>query len=142
MRDHLARWYLLLSESKSSSKCCRRNAMYIIIKSSFTLAMVEPPFGLCKTIFGYISNSLKSRLMESNWNRADTFANQNRADIFANQRHICKPKTTRSFRGVIVLVALFIRGRRTHPFRISTANSKCKETFESIKLQENLSQYH
>ena len=118
--------------------------------------MVKPPLGLCRPFLA----TFQILPIQDSWR-----AEQHSADIFANlenQRHICKSKQSRHIcksktylqtqdnekfqatihRGVIVPVPLFIRGRITYSFRISTANSKCKETFESIKLQENLSQYH
>ena len=96
--------------------------------------------------FGYISNSPESSLMESR---------------VAMGRHIWKSKTSLQIkteqsylqiedneefqatihRGVKVPVPLFIRGRRIVHLK-STTNSKCRETFESIKFQGNLSQYY
>ena len=131
--------------------------MSIVIKSGFTLAMVKPPFGLCKTIFGYISNSLKSKLIESKLKESRHICKSKQS------RHICKSKTYLQIeteetylqikteetylqikdneefqatihRGVIVPVPLFIRGRRSIHLK-SMANSKCREIFELVSAK-------
>ena len=90
--------------------------------------MVKPPFGLCKQ---FLATFKLSQVKTHGEQIEQTYLQIKDNEEFQATIH----------RGVIVPVPLFIRGRSIIHLK-STTNSKCRETFESIKFQGNLSQYY